>query len=68
MTPAARRLRSAALGEFERFHQSRSGATAIEYAVIAMLIGIALVGSVQLIGPGLSSSFSDLAPSLKPKS
>ncbi|MCQ0988985.1 hypothetical protein MF134_15150 [Jiella sp. LLJ827] len=33
-----------------------------------MLIGIALVGSVQLIGPGLSSSFSDLAPSLKPKS
>lgn len=67
MSPAARLFRGFDEGRLGLFRRSRSGATAIEYALIAMLIAVALVGTVQLIGPGLSSGFDGLAPYLKPK-
>jgi pilus assembly protein Flp/PilA len=42
------------------FAVSSCGATAIEYAMIAGLISIVIVGSVTAIGTKLSSGFSDL--------
>jgi pilus assembly protein Flp/PilA len=37
--------------------RDESGATAIEYALIASMIAIAIVGALSTIGPQLSSVF-----------
>jgi pilus assembly protein Flp/PilA len=42
------------------FLHNKSGATAIEYSLIAGLISIAIVGSTRSIGSSLSSSFSQI--------
>lgn len=39
----------------DRFLADESGATAIEYALIASLLSIAVVGSAFLLGGGLSN-------------
>jgi pilus assembly protein Flp/PilA len=43
--------------------RNRDGATAIEYALLAALIAIAIVGSATLIGAQLTSSFFAVANS-----
>jgi pilus assembly protein Flp/PilA len=44
-----------------RFMLCRQGVTAIEYALIASLISIVIVGAVGAAGTQLSSSFNNIA-------
>jgi pilus assembly protein Flp/PilA len=43
------------------FVQASNGATSIEYAVIAMLISLAIVGSVTSIGPSVAKFFTNVS-------
>ena len=47
------------------FVGDESGATAIEYALIASLIAVALVGILGKLGTALSSEFAEVSGSLK---
>jgi pilus assembly protein Flp/PilA len=47
------------------FFMDDSGATAIEYALIAMGISIVIVASVNGIGTALNSKFTTISTSLK---
>ena len=48
-----------------RFLRDESGATAIEYCLIATGIAFAIIATVQGIGPQLSGKFSSVNNSLK---
>jgi pilus assembly protein Flp/PilA len=50
---------------FLRFLRDESGATAIEYCLIASGIALAIVVTVQGIGPQLNTKFSSINTSLK---
>ena len=43
---------------FARFMKDESGATAIEYGLIAALISVAIIGGATAIGNSLSSRFT----------
>ena len=47
------------------FASDQSGATAIEYALIASLIAVAIVGALTSLGKGLSSEFAEVSGYLK---
>lgn len=48
-----------------KFISDESGATAIEYALIAMGISIVIVAGVNGVGTNLSGTFSTVSTSLK---
>jgi pilus assembly protein Flp/PilA len=48
-----------------RFKRDASGATAIEYGLIAGLISVVIIGAVTLVGTNLSATFQSIAGSLK---
>jgi pilus assembly protein Flp/PilA len=48
-----------------RFLADQSGATAIEYCLIATGIAFAIIASVQAIGPTLATKFTAVNSSLK---
>jgi pilus assembly protein Flp/PilA len=48
-----------------RFLSDQSGATAIEYCLIATGICFAIIVSVQAIGPTLATKFTSINASLK---
>ena len=48
-----------------RFLKDESGATAIEYGLIAALIAVVIIGGVTAVGTGLSTTFNNLSGSLK---
>jgi len=48
-----------------RFLGDESGATAIEYCLIAMGISIVIVAAVNSLGSGLNSRFTSISSSLK---
>ena len=48
-----------------RFVKDESGATAIEYGLIAAGIAIAIITAVQGVGTKLSSNFTTIQTSLK---
>ena len=48
-----------------RFVKNESGATAIEYGLIAAGISIAIISVVNGLGTTLSTKFSDISSSLK---
>jgi pilus assembly protein Flp/PilA len=48
-----------------RFAKSKSGATAIEYGLIAGGIAIAIVVAVNLVGTSLNTTFNTVATSLQ---
>jgi pilus assembly protein Flp/PilA len=50
---------------FSKFISDESGATAIEYCLIACGIALAIITTVQGIGPTLSSKFTSINTSLK---
>jgi len=50
---------------FTRFVRDESGATAIEYGLIAALIAVVVIGAVTAVGTGLSSTFQTVAGSVK---
>jgi pilus assembly protein Flp/PilA len=50
---------------FSRFVSDQSGATAIEYALIASGIGIAIIAAVNALGGQLSSTFGTITTKLQ---
>jgi pilus assembly protein Flp/PilA len=49
---------------FSRFMNDESGATAIEYGLIAALISVALITGATALGNALDNKFDDLATTL----
>ena len=45
-------------------YKSESGATAIEYGLIAAIISVASIGVLQLVGGGLNTVFSNVSNAL----
>jgi len=58
------------MGELEmknfvaRFRSDESGATAIEYGLIAALIGVAIITAVTQVGTDVSSTFTNVSNGL----
>jgi pilus assembly protein Flp/PilA len=48
-----------------RFRQDQSGATAIEYGLIAALISVVIITAVTSVGTNLSGKFNAIANALK---
>ena len=46
------------------FLKDEEGATAIEYGLIAALVGVFLVGGLQVLGTGIDGIFRDIADRL----
>ncbi len=49
------------------FSNDESGATAIEYGLIAALIAVVLVTTLALVGTNLNLAFNNIATNVKPK-
>jgi pilus assembly protein Flp/PilA len=47
-----------------RFVHDESGATAIEYSLIAALMAVALIVAVPTLGSGITTSFSSIVANL----
>ncbi|MFY0611306.1 MAG: Flp family type IVb pilin [Hyphomicrobiaceae bacterium] len=46
------------------FAKCESGATAIEYGLIAALIGVAIIGAMTNVGNGLNNTFGNASAKL----
>ncbi|MGA3302837.1 MAG: Flp family type IVb pilin [Methylovirgula sp.] len=49
---------------FARFAADQSGATAIEYGLIAGLIAVVIIGAVQSLGKNIANKFNAVANNL----
>src|SRR4051794_22321292 len=49
---------------FTRFIEDESGATAIEYGLLAALISVVIIGAVKVAGTNLSNKFTQIANNL----
>jgi len=49
---------------FRKFVKDESGATAIEYGLIASLIAVAAIVAMTAVGTGLQSTFSNVSSKL----
>lgn len=47
-----------------RFINDESGATAIEYGLLAALISVVIIGTVKIIGTKLSANFANISSNL----
>ncbi len=52
------------LNKFFKFLKDKSGVTAIEYGLIAALVGVAIIGGVTLLGGGLNDMFTEVNTTL----
>ncbi|MDE2477129.1 MAG: Flp family type IVb pilin [Alphaproteobacteria bacterium] len=52
-------------GFISRFLKDQTGATAIEYGLIAGLISVVIIGAVTAVGTNLSGKFNTIATALK---
>ena len=50
---------------FKMFATNDVGATAIEYALIASLIAVFIIGALSVLGTSLSSEFAEVSGALK---
>lgn len=48
-----------------RFQKDESGATAIEYGLIAALIAVVIIGALSILGTQLSAKFGAVSDELK---
>ena len=48
----------------QRFGRDQTGATAIEYGMIAALIAVVIIGSLRLVGSRLGAKFSAISGNL----
>ena len=48
-----------------RFAKNESGATAIEYGLIAALIAVIIIGAVSLLGQNAATTFNDVAVAME---
>lgn len=44
-----------------KFFQNESGATAIEYGLIAALIAVAIIGAVSSVGGSVETTFNEIS-------
>jgi pilus assembly protein Flp/PilA len=44
-----------------RFLKDEAGATAIEYGLIAALVGVVIITGFTLLGPSLRNTFTDIS-------
>lgn len=49
---------------FQHFLKNESGATAIEYGLIAASIAVVIISAVQLLGTNLTTTFNAVANAL----
>ncbi len=49
---------------FSRFVRDESGATAIEYGLIAALISVVIITALKLLGPKLAGTFTSITAAL----
>ncbi|MBL4756584.1 MAG: Flp family type IVb pilin [Rhizobiales bacterium] len=49
---------------FKKFAQDESGATAIEYGLIAAGIAVAIIGAVNALGTSLTGTFTNVGNAL----
>jgi pilus assembly protein Flp/PilA len=47
-----------------KFLKDESGATAIEYALIASAMGLAVIAAMNSVGPAITAKFESLATSI----
>ena len=50
---------------FKKFWKNESGATAIEYGLIAALIAVVIITGVTAVGTKLSTTFTNLSTTLR---
>jgi pilus assembly protein Flp/PilA len=50
---------------FSRFVRDESGATAIEYGLIAALIAVVIISAVSVVGTSLSTTFTTISGNIK---
>ncbi|WP_447968951.1 Flp family type IVb pilin [Nitrospira sp. M1] len=50
-----------------RFFQDEEGATALEYGLLAALIAAVIIGAVTTLGDVVSTTFNNIAASMKSK-
>jgi len=53
------------MNAYLRFLRDESGATAIEYGLIAALIAVVIITAVTTVGTNLSGTFTTVAGSIK---
>ena len=53
------------MNTFSRFVKDESGATAIEYGLIAACISVAIIAVIQGIGTKLNTTFTNVSNALK---
>ncbi|MEA2906748.1 MAG: pilus assembly protein Flp/PilA [Alphaproteobacteria bacterium] len=53
------------MSKIKRFTRDETGATAIEYGLIAAGISVAIIVAVQGLGSGLNTTFSSVQTALK---
>ena len=53
------------VGMFKKFLANESGATAIEYGLIAALISVVIIGVLTTVGSNLNTKFGSVATSLR---
>ena len=49
----------------QNFLSDESGVTAIEYALIASLIAVAIIGAVTIVGTNMTKVFGEIGTTLK---
>lgn len=52
------------MSQIKSFIHDESGATAIEYGLIAAFIGIAIIGAVAAVGTSIAGVFSSIGSTL----
>ena len=50
---------------FARFAKDQSGATAIEYGLMASLISVAIIGAITSVGTKMGATFGKVSGNLK---
>jgi pilus assembly protein Flp/PilA len=49
---------------FRRFVKDESGATAIEYGLIAALVSVAIIAALGMVGDNLTATFEEVSTQL----
>lgn len=49
---------------FSRFANDESGATAIEYGLIAALVAVVIIGALEILGNNLTATFTEVSNEL----
>jgi len=53
------------IGQLKSFLSNQDGATAIEYALIASLIAVFIIGALSALGTNISSEFAEVGAAFK---